>query len=142
MAPTSPDIKVLLAGDVSVNTGIWVRQVLAAGRRAQHGRVANVALERWTFQQMMDEWSRITGKPGVFVQCTGEAYERMWGPVGAELALQFRLGELCDPWAKTALTGEFLTPRELGIDEKEVVGFTDTIGKLHAMGMWEAESKL
>ncbi|KAL8362762.1 hypothetical protein RB601_008236 [Gaeumannomyces tritici] len=131
---SAPDAKVLLASDVTVNTGIWVRQVLAAGHRAQRSRIANVVLERWTFQQMMDEWSLITGKPGVYVQCTAEAYERLWGPVGAELALQFKLGELCDPWAET--TGEFLTAEELRINDKEVVGFAGTIKKFHAMGIW------
>lgn len=129
MLPTKPDAKVLLAGDLSVNPGIWVRQVLTAGPKA-YGRYANVALEKWTFQEMLDEWSQITGKRGVFVECTGEAYECLWGAAGAELALQLKYGELCDPWAERE---DFITPQELGINADEVVGFTGAIEKLRQL---------
>jgi hypothetical protein len=46
--PTRGDAKVLLAGDMTVNPGLWVRQVLATDDKA-HGKYSNVALEKWTF---------------------------------------------------------------------------------------------
>ncbi|TLD24081.1 hypothetical protein PspLS_06547 [Pyricularia sp. CBS 133598] len=131
--PTRPDAIVLLSGSMAVNPGIWVRQALAAGSRA-FGKYANVAVEKWTFKQMIDEWSAVTGKDGVFVQCSPEAYEAMWGTPGKELAEQFKFGELCDPWMPTA---DFISPKELGIDEAEVVGFKGTIEGLHKMGAWD-----
>ncbi|KAK0653040.1 hypothetical protein B0T16DRAFT_110383 [Cercophora newfieldiana] len=121
--PTKPDAIILLSGDMTVNPGIWVRQVLATGAKA-YGKYANVALEKWTFQQMMDEWSAITGKKGVFVETTTAAWAQLFGPAGEELAAQFKFGEFCDPWE---VTDEFISPAELGIDEKEVVGFRGTI---------------
>ncbi|KAK5651926.1 hypothetical protein OQA88_11585 [Cercophora sp. LCS_1] len=121
--PTKPDAKILLSGDMTVNPGVWVRQVLATGHKA-YRKYANVALERWTFQQMIDVWSEITGKKGVFIETTAEAWTRLWGPAAAELSLQFKYGELCDPWE---VTDEFISPAELGIDENEVVGFRGTI---------------
>ena len=42
----------------------------------------------------------------------------------AELALQFKFGELCDPWEETE---DHISPEELGIDSNEVVGFKGTI---------------
>lgn len=124
MLPTKPDAKVLLAGDMAVNPGIWVRQVLATGSRA-FGKYANVALEKWTFREMMSVWSEVAGKRGVFVECTADSYESLWGPAGAELALQFKYGELCDPWAERE--EDFISPQGLGIRTDEVVGFRGTI---------------
>ncbi|KAK6200758.1 DNA mismatch repair protein msh6 [Pestalotiopsis sp. IQ-011] len=96
--PTDPDAKILLSGDMNVNPGIWVRQCLASAPKA-FGRYANVALEKWTFKQMVDVWSEVTGKKGHF-------------------------GERCDPWAETK---EHISPEELGIDTSEVIGFQGTI---------------
>lgn len=114
---------------MSVNPGIWTRQVLRTGLKA-YGKYANVALEKWTFQQMMDEWSAITGKNGVYLQTTGDAWTKLWGDAGAELAAQFEFGEMCDPWEETE---DHISPEELGIDRDDVVGFKGTIEGLKHM---------
>lgn len=129
LLPTKADAKILLAGDMSVNPGIWVRQILASGAKT-FGKMANVALELWTFQQMMDEWSRVTGKRGAFVECSVEDFTKLWGEMGLELAVQFKFGESCSPWDETA---DFVTADELGIDASEVVGFSGTIEGLKAL---------
>ncbi|KAF5849418.1 hypothetical protein GGP41_006367 [Bipolaris sorokiniana] len=130
--PTKPDAKVLLAGDMSVNPGIWVRQVLATGSKA-FGRCANVALEKWTFQQMVDVWSEVTGKNCVYAEISPETATQLHGLAGAELSLQFKYGEACDPWE---VTDDFISPEEFGIDPKEVVGFRGTIQGLKDAGFW------
>lgn len=121
--PSKPDAKVLLSGDMTVNPGIWVRQVLATGTKA-YGKYSNVALEKWTFQEMIDVWSEITGKQGVYMETTIDAYTKLWGAAGNELGLQFKFGEMCDPWEERE---DFISPEELGIDRNEVVGFRGTI---------------
>lgn len=123
IAPSDPDAKILLSGDMTVNPGIWVRQAIASAPRS-YGKYANVALEKWTFKQMMEVWSEVTGKAGVFVQCSPQAWTDLWGPGGTELGLQFKYGMLCDPWA---VNDKFISPEELGIDKDEVVGFRGTI---------------
>ena len=128
-----PQAKVLLAGDMAINPGIWVRQVLAAGPAA-FGKYTNVALERWSVQQMMDKWSEITGKRGVVVQITEEAWARLWGQVGTELAWQFKFVELCDPFE---VTDDFISAEALGIDASEVVGFEGTIRGLASKGVFD-----
>jgi hypothetical protein len=130
--PSKPDAKVLLAGDMSVNPGIWVRQVLATGSKA-YGRYANVALEKWTFQEMVDVWSEITGKKCVYTEITMEAATKLFGNVGNELARQFKFGEAYDPWVNR---DDFISPEELGIDKNEVVGFRGTIEGLKQAGFW------
>lgn len=130
--PTKPDAKILLSGDMTVNPGIWVRQVLATGNAAC-AKYANVALEKWTFQDMVTVWSEVTGKPAVFMQVTPEAITALHGVVGTELALQFQFGEACDPWEETK---DHISPEELGINRNEVVGFRGTIEGLKKQGFW------
>jgi len=130
--PTKPNAKILLSGDMSVNPGIWVRQVLATGDAA-YGKYANVALEKWTFQEMVDVWSEITGNKCVFTEVSMEAVTKLHGALGNELALQFKYGEACDPWE---VTEDHISPEELGIDVNEVVGFRGTIEGLTKMGIW------
>lgn len=103
-----------------------MRQVLRTGAPA-YEKYANVALEKWTFQEMLDTWSEITGKKGVFIETTLEAWTKLWGPAGNELGLQFKFGEACDPWEER---DDYISPEDLGIDRNEVVGFRGCIEKL------------
>jgi hypothetical protein len=121
--PTKPDAKILLSGDMTINPGIWVRQILCAGDKA-FGKYANVALEKWTFQQMIDVWSEVTGRKGVFLETTIDAWTKLWGSAGNELGLQFKFGEMCDPWEEDEA---FISAEDLSIDPKEVVGFRGTL---------------
>ncbi|KAK4448497.1 hypothetical protein QBC34DRAFT_438927 [Podospora aff. communis PSN243] len=130
---SDPNAKVLLAGDMSVNPGIWTRQVLASGPKA-FAKYTNVALERWSFKEMMDKWSEITGKKGRVVQVSEEEWTAFWGPAGRELSWQFKFGELCDPWE---VGSEHISAEELGIEEKEVVGFEGTIKAYAAAGLFD-----
>lgn len=120
---------------MSVNPGIWVRQILAAGPVA-HGKYTCMALERLSFRQMMDRWCAVTGRRGYVKQVTEEEWTKNWGVAAREMAVQFRFGERCDPWAKREGDGkEFITPEELGIEEREVIGFEQTIRGLVERGL-------
>jgi hypothetical protein len=130
--PTKADAKILLSGDMSVNPGIWVRQVLA-NRDIAYGKYVNVALERWSFQEMVDVWSEVTGKKCIFAEISIDAVTQLYGAMGNELALQFKFGEACDPWE---VTEDHVSAEELGIDGNEVVGFKGTIEGLKAKGFW------
>lgn len=70
---------------MTVNPGIWVRQAIASAP-ASYGKYANVALEKWTFQEMMDVWCEITGKKGEYVPCTAQHWTNLWGPAGTEVS--------------------------------------------------------
>lgn len=69
---------------MAVNPGIWTRQAIASAPRS-FGKYTNVALEKWSFRQMMEVWSEITGKNGVILQCSAEEWTRLWGPAGTEV---------------------------------------------------------
>lgn len=117
---------------MAVNPGIWVRQIIASADKA-YGKYANVALEKMTFQEMVDVWSDVTGKKCVFTQITAEAAANLCGDAGSELAMQFKYGEECDPWE---VTEAHINPDELGIDKNEVVGCRATLEGLKKMGVW------
>lgn len=70
---------------MSVNPGIWVRQSIASAP-ASYGKYANVALEKWSFRQMMEEWCRITGHKGEYIPCMPEQWTEIWGPPGTEVS--------------------------------------------------------
>lgn len=82
---------------------------------------------------MVDVWSEVTGKKCVFAEISPETAAQLHGVVGAELALQMKYGEACDPWE---VTEEFISAEELSINPKEVVGFRGTIEGLKAAGFW------
>jgi hypothetical protein len=129
------DASVLLSGDMTVTPGLWTRQVLATGAPA-FGKYSNVALERWTFQQMLDTWSEVTGKKATYIQASMEEWTSLWGPMGTELALQFKFGEMCDPWDEKNTEGrEFISAEELGIKPEEVPGCKATLQGLMAAGL-------
>ncbi|KAJ4393050.1 hypothetical protein N0V93_002256 [Gnomoniopsis smithogilvyi] len=126
IAPIKPDATILIAGDMTINPGIWVRQILATGSRA-FGKYANVALEKMSHEEMLASLSKIIGKPAILVECSVESYVQLWGPPAAEMALQFQYSELCDPWAERK---DSISPKELGINIGEVVGFYGAIQSL------------
>jgi hypothetical protein len=117
---------------MSINPGIWVRQILSTGDAA-YGKYANVALEKMTFEEMANIWSEITGKKCVYTEITAEAATKLYGLVGKELSMQFKFGEACDPWE---VTESHISPEDLGIDVDEVVGFRGTIEGFHKLGSW------
>ncbi|KAI0018111.1 hypothetical protein F4780DRAFT_540258 [Xylariomycetidae sp. FL0641] len=129
LLPTPPSARILHAGDMAVNPGLWVRGALASAPRS-FGRYANVAGEKLSFAEMLRAWAEAVGaqRPARVVQCAPEAWEQLHGPAAAELALQFRFGERCDPWAEDE--ERFISAAELGIDEREVVGFKGAIERL------------
>ncbi|KAJ4992396.1 hscarg dehydrogenase [Stagonosporopsis vannaccii] len=49
----NPNARLLLAGDMKVSPGIWLRQIIATGVKA-YGNYVNVALEKLAFRQMID----------------------------------------------------------------------------------------
>ncbi|KAF2728137.1 NAD(P)-binding protein [Polyplosphaeria fusca] len=127
--PVSPHAKVLVSGDMSINPGLWVQGILASGSKA-YGKYSNVALERLSFQEMLDGWAEVTGKESVFVQTTVESFTQMWGTAGNELGLQSVLFERCDPWIETK---EHIGIKDLAIAPEDVVGFRKTIEGLRPL---------
>lgn len=129
MLPTPASSTIAVAGDMTVNPGIWVRQILARPDVSK-GKYANVAPETLTFGEMMKIWSEVTGRSGHYVACSPEEYGNIWGSGGAELASQLVAGEVMGDWA----TGhDVVGMEELGISAEEAPGIRRTLESIKAL---------
>ena len=108
---------------MTVNPGIWVRQILANPSKTK-GKYADVAPEILSFGEMLKIWSEVSGKDAEFIQCTAEEFTRLWGAAGDEMAQQLRFGEGVEGWHAHV---PFVTMEELGIGEEEAPGIRRTL---------------
>ncbi|KAF2183958.1 NAD(P)-binding protein [Zopfia rhizophila CBS 207.26] len=129
LLPTPSTAKIPVSGDMTVTPGIWVRQILANPSKSL-GKYADVAPEILTFGEMMEMWSEVTGRQGIFVECSQEDFEKIWGPAGNEMAMQFKFGELLDDWHEGY---DFVGMEELEIKAEEVPGFRKAIEGLKGL---------
>jgi len=113
--PSPGSALVPLAGDMKVNPGLWVRQIIAHPEKSL-GKYANVMTEIMSFEDIVKVWSEVTGKQGVYVECSFKDFEKMWGVPGNEMASQFEFGVNVTDW-NAAAKGAFVGPEELGITE-------------------------
>ena len=121
-----------MAGDMRVNPGIVVRQILANPEKSK-GRYTSVWSETITMKELLMIWSKVTGKEGVFVQIAPESFAEMWGePGGKELADMYKFCEYVTDWGLLR-QGNLLTPEDLGIQKGELVGMERALEGLKAM---------
>jgi hypothetical protein len=99
---------------MNVNPGLWVRQILANPTKSL-GKYANVKTEILSLEDILKVWSEVTGKQGVYVECSQEDYEKIWGVLGSEMASQLKFGEVVTDW-NIGTKGGFVGPDELGIE--------------------------
>lgn len=98
---------------MTITPGIWVRQILAHPEKPL-GKYASVTSEVATFEQILKSWSKVTGKPAVFVGCSVEHYGDIWGVGGIEFAQQLKFGEQVPDWT-AYLGGKFVCKEDIGI---------------------------
>ncbi|ORY04863.1 hypothetical protein BCR34DRAFT_591066 [Clohesyomyces aquaticus] len=130
MLPTPADALIPVSGDMNVTPGVWVRQILANPELSK-GKYTMVAPEVLSFAEMLKIWSEVTGRPAVYVECSFEAYEELWGIGGKEIGVQFKYGEVVSDWTKTTSEG-FVSMKELGITEEEAPGMKKALEGLKA----------
>ncbi|PVI05627.1 NAD(P)-binding protein [Periconia macrospinosa] len=131
LMPFAPQARHLVSGDMNINPGVWVRGILSSGSKA-HGKYANVALEKLSFQEMLDIWAEVTGKKAMYVQATAETFTNMWGAAGHVMGLQNVLLESCDPWEET---DQHVSYDELGIKKEDIIGYREALEGMKQM--WE-----
>lgn len=63
------------------------------------GKYALLHTGQVAFKDMLADWSEVSGKRAVFLQCSRDEYEDIWGPYGKELGLQFEALEAQSDWS-------------------------------------------
>lgn len=131
LMPFAPHARHLVSGDMNINPGLWVRGILSSGTKA-HGKYANVALEKLSFQEMLDIWAEVTGRKAMYVQATAETFVNLWGVAGRVMGQQNVLVESVDPWEETE---KHISYADLGIKREDIVGYRGALeGMKH---FWE-----
>ncbi|MCJ1390250.1 hypothetical protein MMC18_003108 [Xylographa bjoerkii] len=108
------------AGDISVNIGVFAAAILAHPEISLPGKYAWVQTEKTTFQEIMETWSKVTGKDAVYVDIPAEQYIQLWGPYGLEMSLQYAFGSEHGDW--DAFKPDLLGAKQLHIGKDELVG--------------------
>lgn len=73
-----------------------------------------------SFEEVIKEWSAVTGKSGVYSEVSDAVAESIWGVFGTELASQFRWSEKHPDWSTCKPDNEVVSLEKLGVKEKVV----------------------
>lgn len=75
-------------------------------------------------------WSEVTGKEAAYVDVPPKAFNRIWGPAGEEMSMQYHSGELWVDWER--LKGDLVVqPGEIGIEQEQLVDLRGDLMKLN-----------
>ncbi|MCJ1417556.1 hypothetical protein MMC32_003900 [Xylographa parallela] len=108
------------SGDIGVNIGVFVAAILAHPEISLPAKYAWVQTEKTTFQEIMETWSKVTGKDAVYVDIPAEQYVQLWGPYGLEMSKQYAFGADHGDWDD--LKPGLLGAEQLHINKNELVG--------------------
>ena len=122
MQPCSPDAPIPFIGDEKVNVGLIARAIFEQPEKTIGRAVLGVS-EVLSCRDLVDALKKSFRRQGreldaVHMECTLEAFEGLWGPIGTELGMMmtfFRDIEYGGFKADTG-SGPVLTPKDLGID--------------------------
>ena len=117
-----------IAGDVEVNVGIFVRQLLA-NPRLSHGKYAHVCTENLPYSDLLKIWAEVVGKEATYVEVSSATFEELWPMGGKDIAQQFEFGQAIGDW-EAHCKKDLLTPAQLGIKEGELVGVKQAFEKM------------
>ncbi|KAK4548232.1 hypothetical protein LTR36_010102 [Oleoguttula mirabilis] len=128
MQPSKADALLPICGDVGANVGAYALAALNNPERAR-GKYVNVRTDRLSFSHIIGIWSEVSGKDAEYVSVSAETFEKLWGPAGREMALQYASGEMWDDW-DTQRPGEMCTPEDLRIKPGELVDLKGNLTNL------------
>jgi hypothetical protein len=117
LAPVSRKTVIPSAGDVTVNTGVFVKAILSQPQKTQ-GKYAAVVTDTITHEEMMDYWMQATGKKAAFLQVDKDDWCKAFGEPGEEACANLKAFEDNPRWA---FDNDPLTGKDLGI-EGDLVG--------------------
>lgn len=118
--PSSPDAIIPMAGDVSINIGLYVRAILRNPSASLPAKYAFVSTEDISHADTLKTWSEVTGKETEYVEVSVEKFNAQFGGAGGEFAAQLKWGETVPDWR--GLKSGIVSARDLGVEEKELVG--------------------
>lgn len=117
---------------MSVNTGVFVRQVLLRPE-ASRGKYTVVGTEIISFGEKANVLGKVMGKPVSYVEVSADKAAELWGPGGAEIVSSCKFGEIIGDWEKGMKGEKFVGKAELGITDGELVNDVQALMPLKGM---------
>ena len=128
MQPSKPDALLPISGEVSNNLGVFAVAALNHPEKTR-GKYIDVRSDLLTFEEVLKVWSEVTGKDAVYVNVEPEAFNKLWGPAGVEMTMQYQSGELWGDWERLK-GGDVVQPGEIGISKDQLIDLKGDLMKL------------
>jgi hypothetical protein len=128
MQPSKPDAILPVSGDVGTNLGVFTVAALKHPEKTR-GKYGDVRSDLLTFPDILKTWSAVTGMEAEYVPISPESFNRICGPAGVEMSMQYQSGELWGDWERIK-PGEVVPPSEIGITNDQLVGLKGDLTKL------------
>jgi len=93
LQPTPASTGVAILGDPTTNVGPFVSGILRRPDLTLPGKFVLAKAEDMTQGEILDAWSRATGKPSEYVEISVEAYDRLWPAWGKEMGIMLKMWE-------------------------------------------------
>lgn len=120
-----------MAGDVSTNIGLYVSAILRNPSVSLPAKYTLVTTENISLADTLKAWSEVTGKEAEYVEVSADKFDGIFPKFGGELAAQLKWGETVRDWG--TLSGGLVSRKELGVDEKELVGLKASLEKMKGL---------
>ena len=120
-----PETPVLSIGDASKNVGVYAKAILAQPQVTRGGKYVIAYNEETTIGGLLETWSKVTGKPSVYVQTTSlKAFDDIWPVEGYEMGGMLKFWE--EAQDKSWSGEELLTGKDLNIESDKLVTIEET----------------
>lgn len=77
-------------GATTINAGIWALSILQQPSLTLPGKTVLAATETRTVKEIVQLWSKVSGKPAEFVSVSLEHYDSVWPKWGREVGLMLQ----------------------------------------------------
>lgn len=128
MQPSRPDALLPVSGNLANNLGVFAVAALSNPNQT-HGKYIDVRSNLMAFEEVLKVWSEVTGKEAEYVNIPMDTYNRLWGPGGVELSMQYRSGELWGDWERVK-GNEMVQPEAIGIQKDQLVDLRGDLIKM------------
>jgi len=114
-----PTVPILSIGDTRSNVGKFALAILSQAQLTLGGKFVLAYVEKTTTGELLETWSKATGKPSVYVQVTSIGdFNNMWPMWGQEMGVMM---QFWNEAGDRSWSGEdVLTKEDLGIKEEFV----------------------
>lgn len=109
-----------MAGDVSVNVGLYVSAILRNPSVSLPAKYTVVVTENISVADTLKTWTEVTGKEAEYVEVSPEKFDRLYPRAGGELAAGLKWEETVRDWRD--LKEGMVSGKDLGVDEEKLVG--------------------